>query len=256
MRAVMKKIEDFLTLLHSIGKSGTASGDTVEVPLSEVKLTKSKCGQLKKFGLDCELSADTCSVRSAAYPDLAVAWTYLGTHTDSILLFSHAVFGNPDEYAFELLNKLLRENQPNLVKYLDYFKENGYRFTWGVNKSFEIFGFDFRGNVSGFNIHFDRRFHHQLDFNIINHINYKTMLENFENQTETLQAFMVRSSRRCSECLKCTKGNPKVSLFFRDVEFHGETYRLCPSFPRFDWKQVDDELMEQIIECIAMQERA
>lgn len=255
MRSATKKIIDFLTLLHNIGKIGTHEAGSLIVPTKEAKLNKGKCELLGKFGLVCDFGKESVSISSDTYPNLAEAWPYLAQKTDSLFLFSHAVFADETEYGFCLMKKLLGENHPNLVKYVDYFMTNGYRFSWNTGSTFEITDFVFRKNVSGLIMHFDRRFYQQIDFHIVNHINYKAMLEDFEKQSDKLKAFMVEASRKCSQCLKCTKGNPNTALFYHDVVYNGDNYRLCPSFPKFDWTEISDERMEKIIECIEMQEK-
>lgn len=255
MRSSTKKIMDFLTLLHNIGKTGVIHQNRIIVQTKEVKLNRGKCEILEKLGLVCDFGKESTSLGSDTYPDLAEAWVYLAGKTDSLFLFSHAVFTDEAEYGFSLMKKLLRENHPHLLKYVDCLLEKGYRFSWNTGGTFEITGFDFRKNVSGFGMHFDRRFYRQMDFHIANHINYKAILEDFDRQSDRLKAFMVEASRKCNSCLKCTKGNPNTALFYHDVIYNSESYRLCPSFPKFDWTEISDDRMEKIIECIEMQEK-
>lgn len=226
------------------------------VNTKQLKLNKSKCANLELFGINCEFVGENCCLSSSIYPNIINAWVLLSKTQKSLFHFSHCIFVTNDNYILKIIDKiidnLIDKLHYQLMEYVEYFNRNNFQLTWKVN--FEMWEFSFKNSVSGFIMHFDRRKYNQIDFGIINHINFKAMLENFYDYDNDFQKFIINACRKCNSCKACTKGNLNTALFYKTIKYDNNEYNLCPSFPCFGWIYMDDSLMKNVIKCIESQE--
>ena len=253
MRKISKQIENFYAMLQSIGQNGEVVDGKIVVNAKQAKLAKAKLPVLELFGIEYELVGENCWLSSSKYPQIANAWVYLSKTQKSLFLLAHGVFMVEDDYVVALVEKLVNEIDLNLMHHVNYFKANNYTFSCDAN--FAMWSFSFKNKVSGFIVHFDIRKYRQIDYGIINHINFKTMLEDFNEFDESFQEFITTVCKQCNACSLCLKGNTNMNLFYKTVTHKDNECKLCPSFPQFDWHRMNDDLMKNVIKCIEYQEK-
>lgn len=253
MRKTAKTIEDFYTLLVYISRNGIMENDKIVVNAKQIKLNKVKRTALECSGIICNKDGENYVLHSVKYPHITDAWFNICRTQDELGMLVRGIFESNENAVLKLLGNVMNKANIDFSAHLDYFKANNYTFKWNIG--LELTEFFFTNSVSGFCVGFDRRKYNQIGFGVINHRNFKAMLEDFYELDESFQDFIVNVCRKCNSCKQCTKGNPKTALFYKTVTHKNEELNLCPSFPSFGWHSMDDALMKNILICIELQEK-
>jgi hypothetical protein len=115
-------------------------------------------------------------------------------------------------------------------------------------------GTQYHNGVGGFNIGYSTRKRCGVLYGTLNGIGQKAMLEDFDNLSDRMKQHHIEICKKCDNCLVCTKGG-KNKIFTIHVEYGGESYNLCPMFPRNTWETLDEDLMDKLFEYHALQKQ-
>ena len=252
MRKIAKPVEDMYAVIHYIGTNSALKDGALTIDAKQAKLNKSRIALLEHVGISCKTQDGICTISSAKYPQIAEGWVAACAAQSNLSMLARGILAPNDDVILNLFVELTKQQGSDISPYLPYLREN-LAFTYKIN--FEISEIHFKNSVSGFIIHFDRRFFHQMDYGIMNHINFKKILVDFEILDEHFRDFIVKACRGCTNCRACTKGNEKVDVYVRPAWHRGVDYALCPSFPQFGWKNMDADLMRDVVMCIELQEK-
>ena len=272
IRKPIKKIEEFIGLLHEISLKGTVDGNTLTVNKSDSGIKPSGIRQLAVFGVQTEKLEDNyrfsfpvgvnglkllaeISVTNAKPQKYSIQKLYL--------LFSRGVFDIEAPWSREVFGNMLSDRRP-FNRLIDFLERNGYQRI--DNKEYvNNISLDYIKNYgdpgdevkpawaerthSGIEVIYEELRKNQ--FTIALRLPYfKEILQNSDRMNERVKRFILTTNRKCDGCRYCvqTDKSGKRPLSF----FTFENEKLCPLFPGFQyrWKTLDDRIVDDLIEML------
>lgn len=107
--------------------------------------------------------------------------------------------------------------------------------------------------IGGFKISFIMRIQGLFVFGTMNGRGEKAMLEQIDKLSPKMQEYFLSICRKCTYCCGCIKGAVKKPFTVTIVQ-EGVKTELCPMFPRHDWEQLDNKLIDVLFEYHKLQE--
>ena len=93
-----------------------------------------------------------------------------------------------------------------------------------------------------------------LNINSKTSIGYKAVMEDFNNQDDDVQAYIIENSAKCTGCKQCTKGK-EVPIYAQKLNYQGKVYIKCPLYPSNCWTSVDKTRIERLIKIVDLQKQ-
>ena len=230
---------------------------------TEVKLNKKQATVLWRLGID-DLTL------------LPATWKWMSTREGaSIQAFSHCLFDDNYPYTSDIYSRLLGDS---VFKKLEaWMLGNGY-------KCYDIYntiasdcdlaltianpmwtdepprgGFEYKIKHTGIAAQFDFFTKNPAAFGLCIPGGMKPYLNAFESMDAELQAFVVKTTKKCDGCKYCvqTDKTGTRSLAHTSVGFEGREYRLCNYFPGYSytWTSIDDELADMLIKMLSFMDK-
>jgi hypothetical protein len=161
--------------------------------------------------------------------------------------FERCAFDGSSEYTISRLDEMGGTNGL-LMKLRERCLAEGY------TEKLDGLSAQYHNGVGGFNIAYNNKRRCGILYGTLNGIGQKAMLEDFDNLSDRMKQHHTLICKKCDGCLVCTKGG-KNKIFTIYVEYGGESYNLCPMFPRNNWETLDEDLMDKLFEYHALQKK-
>lgn len=270
MRGIMKKMEDLLETLFTIGREGRAMGNRLAVDRS-IQLSRRHLAILGELGISYRKEAEGHVFASADSGGLFQAWTWLAARPEaSLFTFSRCMFDTSYSYPRDIYGRL-SENKHAYYRLLGFLENNGY--TRIDNRDYQL-ALDYVKNYGpkempvkdawaerthgGISAKYDP-YVRDPAYYCLRVPQMKTVLGGFDGMSDGLKSFVVTYNKKCDGCRYCIQtdktGTRKLQSI--TVEQEGKEYQLCLLFPGFYywWTRLDDNLVSGMMEYLTYVDR-
>jgi hypothetical protein len=267
MRKVLKTLDAFLTMLYAIGAEGQVADNSLILTDTD-NLTKKYRDVMDYLGFSIK---DT-SLFYPMYPGMFPAWKWMTTRSgSSVLNFSRCMFDPNYAYPSDIFRRL-SGNEDAFNQLEDYLVKNEYRrvdcrggqvgldYVKCTGTPGEALGhFCYDHNYIGICAEYEQVVGPPQCFALrIQQMRY--ILPLFNRMDDDLKEFLIKYNHRCDMCGYCVQRNKNTAKalnhYYITVEYHGETYKLCPLFPGYYycWTALSDEIVNGLITFLTFME--
>ena len=256
MRKARKGVIKLYTLLCDIGVHGLVDGDSLRVATSDVRIAKRSLETLETFGITNQKHRELIVLQSEKYPLIFPAWRFLSglcteSESDTIFLFTRGMFNPQPGHLIGMLAAFDPASHNLIVDLDSHLRQAGYEVR--IQEDWEKWGVTYsKDDERRFSIHYDVRKRNQMHY-CLRLNQFKAFWERYNTLDMNARRMLVEMTNACSDCGNCKKiGIKSMGPFTAQID--GETRRLCPWYPRSEWRYVDAGLIEGVRTLLDIQE--
>lgn len=245
---------------------GEINSNTLKVLLDkqQMKIAKTVLNILPKLGLTVVKEGLSVTLTTDKYPQIFHAMRLLvnvNTHDGeitgkTIFSFAMCIYNGDINYLIRMIEE---KNEIENDFFTPYFKnmiDKGYIYDQDCGWCAEgpYFNFKFNNEVSGVHIYFSLHKKHQIYFQLGSQIGVKAICEDFNNQLDHIQNYLLNRLTDCNDCMGCTKGG-KNEKFAVEVKKDGTKRLLCPNsfWIGFQIEYMNHDIIKSIIDFSTLQ---
>ena len=258
---ILATINGFYEALISMGRKGALSGDSMTIDSGEVKIKRKYLKALEQMGIQGSKNGPEIVFASDAYPGIFAGWKALSVcdytdKVDAVFRFSRGLYEGKKEFLVDRFGSLASDDSDMIVELDGRLRRNGYNVQYRNGTGVLDLGLGVIYKKAGeqrFGMQFDVRRCNQLHF-WLRLSRFRAIWDHADELSSMGRQFLFDITKPCDDCGWCRKRRFRSMEPFEQI-FEGKPYKLCPWYPRTDWRRLSGPVVTGVKELLDIQDQ-